>query len=265
MHSITNLQSSLDSTTRTSISAWKKNKNTPFLNVNGGSISTSSGEDEEKEEEGMTSTRTVDGETHPIEEAIEVGVEVEVQSAADDITTAVSSETVTTAEEAATGLASPPLRISTSQMGNEIITNHISEQKRLTRRERRTERIDKRRAMKEEEKSHKKYAKKLKSRNNVNIGRKTLHAVSGLIFATANQVLPKDIFLPFMTLLTSCTLIMECLRYREGFGWMNDILSFVLGGTLRKHEMEGKFTGSFYYFLGVSVTAACFPTSCASL
>jgi len=58
---------------------------------------------------------------------------------------------------------------------------------------------------------------------------------------------------------------MECLRYREGFGWMNDILSFVLGGTLRKHEMEGKFTGSFYYFLGVSVTAACFPTSCASL
>jgi|AntRauTorckE5430_2_1112549.scaffolds.fasta_scaffold47000_1 hypothetical protein len=164
MHSITNLQSSLDSTTRTSISAWNKNKNTPFLNVNGGSISTSSGEDEEIEEEGMTSTRTVDGETHPTEEAIEVGVEVEVQSAADDITTAVSSETVTTAEEAATGLASPPLRISTSQMGNEIITNHISEQKRLTRRERRTERIGKRRAMKEEEKSHKKYAKKLKVR-----------------------------------------------------------------------------------------------------
>jgi len=58
---------------------------------------------------------------------------------------------------------------------------------------------------------------------------------------------------------------MECLRYREGFGWMNDVLSFVLGGTLRKHEMEGKFTGSFYYFLGVTVTAACFPTSCASL
>merc|ERR1712157_612997 len=54
-------------------------------------------------------------------------------------------------------------------------------------------------------------------------------------------------------------------RYRKGFGWMNDVLHFILGGSLRKHEMEGKFTGSFYYFLGVTITAASFPTSCASL
>ena len=58
---------------------------------------------------------------------------------------------------------------------------------------------------------------------------------------------------------------MEVLRYRKGFGWMNDLLHWCLGGTLRKHEMEGKFTGSFYYFLGVLITAASFPTSCASL
>ena len=32
-----------------------------------------------------------------------------------------------------------------------------------------------------------------------------------------------------------------------------------------EHEMEGKFTGSFYYFLGVTITAALFPTSCATL
>ncbi len=71
--------------------------------------------------------------------------------------------------------------------------------------------------------------------------------------------------MPCMTVLTSATLVMELLRYRKGFGWMNDVLGFVLGGTLRKHEMEGKFTGSFYYFLGVTVTAAMFPTSAASL
>jgi dolichol kinase len=68
-----------------------------------------------------------------------------------------------------------------------------------------------------------------------------------------------------MTIITTGTFAMECLRYRPGFGWMNDVLSFCLGGTLRKHEMEGKFTGSFYYFLGVVITARAFPTSCASL
>jgi len=75
----------------------------------------------------------------------------------------------------------------------------------------------------------------------------------------------KDIFLPCMTILTGATLVMELLRYRKGFGWMNDALHFVLGGSLRKHEMEGKFTGSFYYFLGVTLTSYLFPTSCASL
>jgi dolichol kinase len=68
-----------------------------------------------------------------------------------------------------------------------------------------------------------------------------------------------------MIIVTTGTLVIESLRYRKGFGWMNDVMCFILGGTLRKHEMEGKFTGSFYYFLGVTITAACFPKSCASL
>lgn len=259
LHSITNLQTSLDSssTRKTSISSLK-NTNTPFLNVNGGSISTG----EEEEGEVIASTLPVDDDDNDEIQRTQEVIGVQVEAVTDDTA---PTTTTPTAEEAATLLASPPLRISTSQMGNEIITNDTNEQKRLTRRERRSDRVGKRRAMKEEEKSHKKYAKKLKNRNNVNIARKALHAGFGFFFATANQVLPKEIFLPAMTLLTTGTLAMECLRYREGFGWMNDILSFVLGGTLRKHEMEGKFTGSLYYFLGVTVTAACFPTSCASL
>jgi len=69
-----------------------------------------------------------------------------------------------------------------------------------------------------------------------------------------------------MTSWTSGILVMELLRYKKGFGWINDILHFILGGTLRKQEMEGgKFTGSFYYFLGVTLSSYLFPTSCASL
>lgn len=121
------------------------------------------------------------------------------------------------------------------------------------------------RERREEKKSHKVYAKKLKNRNNLNIRRKVLHAGFGLFFATLNQVIPRKYFLQGMTVLTSATLVMELLRYKKGCGWMNDALHFVLGGTLRKQEMEGKFTGSFYYFLGVTLTSYLFPQSCASL
>jgi dolichol kinase len=105
----------------------------------------------------------------------------------------------------------------------------------------------------------------LQNRNNMNIKRKAFHVGVGLFFATMNQILPKTIFVPGMTVLTSSILAMELLRYREGFGFLNDALHFCLGGALRKQEMEGKFTGSFYYFAGVTITSALFPTSCASL
>ena len=68
-----------------------------------------------------------------------------------------------------------------------------------------------------------------------------------------------------MTTVTSGMLIIELLRYQKVFGWFNTILILVLGGCLRKHEMEGNFTGAFYYFLGVTVTTASFPNSFTSL
>ena len=99
----------------------------------------------------------------------------------------------------------------------------------------------------------------------MNIKRKVLHASFGLFFATLNQIIPKSIFVPGMTALTSATLAMELLRYKKRFAWMNDLFFFFFGGTLRKQEMDGKMSGSFYYFLGVTISAAFFPTSCASL
>lgn len=58
---------------------------------------------------------------------------------------------------------------------------------------------------------------------------------------------------------------MELLRYRKGFGWMNSLLHLILGKALRKHEMEGKFTGSFYFFLGVTLTTYLYPSPAATL
>lgn len=110
-----------------------------------------------------------------------------------------------------------------------------------------------------------KYAKTLKSRNHTNIRRKVMHACFGLGFAAMNHLIPRAKFVPGMAILTGATLLMELLRYRKHFAWMNDALHFILGSSLRKHEMEGKFTGSFYFFLGVTVTSALFPTSCATL
>lgn len=164
-----------------------------------------------------------------------------------------------------------PLRISTTRKGTRKIRNSLSSGalRRRNRRERSSARRklrQEKKCLRQEQKSHKVYAKKLKNRNNLNIKRKVLHAGFGLFFATLNQLVPREIFVPGMTVLTSATLVMELLRYRKGFGWMNDALHFVLGGALRKSEMEGgKFTGSFYYFLGVTVTSSLFPTSCATL
>ena len=77
-------------------------------------------------------------------------------------------------------------------------------------------------------------------------------------------MLPRERFVPGMFVLTSICLTTELLRYRKGFGWINDVMHFILGDQLRKHEMEGKFTGSFYYFFGVTMTAWLFPRSAAS-
>jgi dolichol kinase len=114
---------------------------------------------------------------------------------------------------------------------------------------------------------HKSIAKKLKNRNHTNLRRKVLHCSFGLCFTALNHFIPKQTFVPCMTILTSATLLMELLRYQHGFGWMNDVLHGILGSSLRKHEMEGKFTGSFYFFLGVTVTAALLdkPAACMGI
>jgi len=109
------------------------------------------------------------------------------------------------------------------------------------------------------------HAKNLKNRNHLNISRKLVHAGFGTFFAILNHCLPRENFVSLMTYVTSVTLLMEMARYRKGFGWINDTLHFILGKSLRKHEMEGKFTGSFYYFAGVTITAALFPKSSATL
>jgi dolichol kinase len=108
-------------------------------------------------------------------------------------------------------------------------------------------------------------AKKLKNRNHTNLSRKFTHAGFGIFFACLNQFLPHRKFVRGMGILTSFTLAIELLRYRRGFRWMNQALHFFLGGALRKHEMEGKFTGSFYYFAGVAVNAYLFPQTAGTL
>lgn len=111
----------------------------------------------------------------------------------------------------------------------------------------------------------KKIAMKLKNRNHTNIRRKVMHAAFGVGFAVLNHFIPKDKFVPGMAVLSAATLLMELLRYKKGFNWMNTALHATLGSSLRKHEMEGKFTGSFYFFVGVTITAALYPTTCATL
>lgn len=160
------------------------------------------------------------------------------------------------------GAIEQPLRISTYRRGLRQMKNS---ERREKRRLKRLERMEKRKLKREAKHSHKVYAKKLKNRNNLNIKRKVLHASFGLFFATVNQVLPRKIFVPGMTFFTTFTLTVELLRYRKGFSWMNDLMHFILGGTLRKQEMDGSFTGGFYYFLGVTLTSFLFPKSCASL
>lgn len=112
---------------------------------------------------------------------------------------------------------------------------------------------------------HLEIAKKLKNRNATNLSRKITHAAFGMFFACLNQFMPHDKFVPWMCVVTGTSLIVELLRYRKGFGWMNSALHFFLGKALRKHEMEGKFTGSFYYFAGVTVSAYLFPQTAATM
>ena len=43
-----------------------------------------------------------------------------------------------------------------------------------------------------------------------------------------------------------------------GFKWINNFYVKLFGGVMRKSEMSGRFTGVFYYFAGVTLTAKLF-------
>lgn len=180
----------------------------------------------------------------------EVEAEAEVESEVPD---------VEDAEPAA--IATAPVRISTNESGAVVVEEDKNLEAKLTRKEKRLEKKKRRGELK----SHQKYAKKLKSRNNLNLNRKLMHAGCGFFFGGLNHIVPKHIFMPCMSVLTAGSLVMELLRYRKGFGWMNDILHFCFGSCLRKSEMDGRFTGNVYYFMGVVITAALFPRDVASM
>jgi hypothetical protein len=117
-----------------------------------------------EEEENTTTTATTTTTTTTTTSVLSSIGQEESQVVDATIGSEESSHTATTmVQEAAKGLVSPsPLRISTSQMGNEIITDKISEKKRLSVRERRKKWVARRKAKRQERQSHKKHAMKLK-------------------------------------------------------------------------------------------------------
>ncbi|GMH63298.1 hypothetical protein TrST_g6360 [Triparma strigata] len=111
----------------------------------------------------------------------------------------------------------------------------------------------------------KKMSNKLAPRNSVHFSRKFVHFSTGLTMAGLYQLVPKNIFIGVGTFCSVGLCTVEVLRYKKGFRWLNRIFYKCFGGVLRKHEMDGKFTGTFYYFAGVTVTAYLFPPSAAVL
>jgi len=114
-------------------------------------------------------------------------------------------------------------------------------------------------------KRHKQIAKKLRNRNSMNKRRKFMHLTWGMFLASLNHLVPRRVFLPLLSGVSGTMVILELLRYRKGFEWINNGYHFLFGKALRKHEMDGKFTGAFYYFTGVTLTSYLFPNPCATL
>ena len=105
----------------------------------------------------------------------------------------------------------------------------------------------------------------IQNRNATNKRRKFMHCTWGILFATLNNIVPRAYFLPGMSFLTGLTLFLELARYRDGFEWINRGFSLLFGKALRKSEMEGRFTGSLYYFSGVLLSSYVYPKPCATL
>lgn len=258
-HGVGNYQMKLNK--RMAGSVHKNFRSIKTLSFNGGATGLDN-EDNNKENDEPTVEEEVqmDAENPEEESVVPISIENELDTTKEN--TGIGEVETEPTISSPSSKSDQPIRISTSRkFGMRRNVSKANENGKMTRKERRALKRQK----KLEEKSHRQIAKKLKNRNSLNIKRKVLHAGFGFFFATLNQVIPKSIFVPGMTFITSLALFVELMRYRKGWGFLNDLMHLFLGGSLRKHEMEGKFTGSFYYFLGVTITAALFPTSCATL
>ena len=109
------------------------------------------------------------------------------------------------------------------------------------------------------------YQKDLKPRNSLHIKRKLVHCLTGLGFAAFYTAVPRNYFVAGGAIASTFMFVVESLRYRKGFKWINRIYMAGFGSILRKHEMNGKMSGTFYYFAGVTLTAALFPPTAAVL
>lgn len=103
---------------------------------------------------------------------------------------------------------------------------------------------------------------KFRHRNDINVPRKLQHGISGLLFLFLHYLYPSQSKVFFLTLSVS-TLFVEVVRRIKRFHWVNDVIYLFCGDTLRRHEMDlsrdgGRFTGSFYFFVGTTLTVYTF-------
>ena len=110
----------------------------------------------------------------------------------------------------------------------------------------------------DEEVDLKKVSNSLKPRSSLHIKRKLVHAAWGLSFAVLLNKYEKKQFVVVGTGCSVFLFVVELLRYVKGFKWINNFFIKGFGGVLRKSEMEGRFTGVFYYFSGVTLAASFF-------
>ena len=103
------------------------------------------------------------------------------------------------------------------------------------------------------------------NRNSLNLKRKFVHVIFGVTFGALNHALPRKYFMPLVYSINVFSVCIESFRYRNGFGGINKLIHNICGSSLRKHEMEGKFTGALYYFAGVSTSASFFPKTATTL
>jgi dolichol kinase len=210
-----------------------------------------------------STTAKRDGGTEDLVQAEKQQLSAEPVRKSQDESTSTSKRPESTQKPTATALASSDKKPTTNKKTDptDVVATTSSVKTKNNRRRRRRFGFHRR----DTNKRHYQIAKTLKNRNHTNVRRKLMHAAFGLAFAGLNHAVPRTTFVPCMAVLSTATLIMELLRYRPRFAWMNDWLHSCLGSSLRNHEMTGKFTGSFYFFAGVTLTSYLYDTPAACM